>query len=443
MDSAEREAIASKILEHSKADETEVLILDQDAALTRFTHNAIHQNVASRNVKVQVRAVSGRRVGVAATNHLDESSLGSLAERALTLASFAPRDEALAPLPDAAAYAPAAGAFASSTAEATPQLRARVAADMFAVMEKHAQWSAGFVRTTRGSVTVLNSHGVQASFEGTDCALSIKANAASSSGYAEYFGIDASALDGTSVATIAAKKAASSADPQAVEPGDWTVILEPAAFGELFSYITEHFSAQAFEEGSSFLCDGLDRPYLGDQVTVRDDYAHRLVAGMPFDYEGTPTERLTLVDRGVAKNLVTDSYWAAKLKRPNTGHALPAPNTYGPQPMNIVVDPGTKSIEQLIAETKRGLLITRFWYIRTVDQRKTIVTGMTRDGLFLIENGKLTRGVRNMRFNQSIIDALKRCELGNELHRTGGYSYSSAVPAAKLERFTFSSGTDF
>ena len=164
---------------------------------------------------------------------------------------------------------------------------------------------------------------------------------------------------------------------------------------------------------------------------------------MPFDYEGVAKQRVALFEHGVAKNVVTDSYWAAKLGRPNTGHALPAPNAEGPLPTNVVVAPGTKTTAQLIAETKRGVLVSRFWYIRPVDLRQTIVTGMTRDGTFLIENGQIVRGVRNMRFNQSILTALGTVEFSSELARSATYSYSSVVPAAKIEGFRFTSSTDF
>src|SRR5580704_18366428 len=151
---------------------------------------------------------------------------------------------------------------------------------------------------------------------------------------------------------------------------------------------------------------------------------------MPSDYEGQPTMRLPLIENGVVKNIVTDSYYAKRLDRPNTGHALPAPNAAGPYPLHLVLSAGTKSFEQLVAETKRGLLVTRFWYIRTVDQKKTIVTGMTRDGTFLIENGRIVGGVRNLRFNQSNLEALAACELADKQTRTGGYAYSLVAPAA-------------
>jgi predicted Zn-dependent protease len=207
--------------------------------------------------------------------------------------------------------------------------------------------------------------------------------------------------------------------------------------------LTDHFSAQAVEEGSSFLSAGLERRYAAENVTIRDDYSHALAPGMPFDYEGVPTQRLALLERGVAKAVVTDLSYARKRGSHSTGHALPAPNAWGPMPSHVVVDPGEKSLHELIAQTERGLLISRFWYIRPVDQRRTIVTGMTRDGTFLIEGGQIVAGVRNMRFNQSILDALSRCEFSRELARTGGYSYSMVVPSAKIEGFTFSSGTEF
>ena len=140
---------------------------------------------------------------------------------------------------------------------------------------------------------------------------------------------------------------------------------------------------------------------------------------MPFDWEGSPKTRVTLVDAGVARDIVTDRRWSEKLQRPNTGHGLSAPNAWGPMPGNLVVEPGTRSTDELIASTKRGLLITRLWYVRVVDQRKAILTGMTRDGTFLIEDGRITRGVHNLRFNQSIVEALTSCTLSRDQFRTG------------------------
>ena len=443
MDKAQREALAQRVLSFSDATETEVLVFSSNSELTRFTRNAVHQNVAEADVAVRVRAIAGKRTGVATTNLLDDGALRDLVARAASMAELAPEDPQQPALPSGGPPAPPEGAYADQTARATPELRASMADAIFKTAETHGYWCAGFVTTSSSGVTVLNSRGALASFDETQAGVNVKMNAGDSTGFAEGYDNDVSMLDAAAIGERSAKKAKDSAAPAAVEPGPWTVILEPAAFGELFNYLTDHFSAQSFEEGSSFMSDGLDRRYAGENVTVADDYAHPLNPGMPFDFEGQPTARLPLIANGVAKNFVTDSYYAHRLGRENTGHALPAPNAFGPQARHLVVFPGSKSVNELISETKRGLLVTRFWYIRTVDQKKAIVTGMTRDGTFLIEDGELRGGVRNMRFNQSILDALSRSEFSNSLHRTGGYSYSLVAPAAKIEGFTFTSGTDF
>jgi predicted Zn-dependent protease len=443
MDKAAREKLAGQVLGLAGNGEHEVLVIDNDDALTRFTQNAIHQNLAQTETVVRLRTVRDGRTGVVSTNALDDASLAALAKRAASMAELAPKDDAFPGLPAGAATTAPPNAYVAATANAGPDVRARLAADIFGVAERDGLWVAGYVKTSRGGVSIANSRGTRASFDGTDCGLNIKANGNTSTGFAERHSNDVAVLDAAGEARIAAEKTLRSAEPRAVEPGEWTVILEPPAFADLLSYLTDHFSAQAYDEGSSFLCDGLDRKYVGDNVTIFDDYGHALAPAMPFDFEGAPKQRVALFERGVAKTVVTDSYWAAKLKRPNTGHALPAPNAWGPLPMNVVVEPGTKTTAQLIAETKRGLIVSRFWYIRPVDLRKTIVTGMTRDGTFLVEDGKIVGGVRNMRFNQSILEALGAVEFGSEPARSVSYSYSNVVPAAKLARFRFTSLTDF
>ncbi len=443
MDKGDREALARRILGFCERGETEVTIFDSADGLTRFTHNAIHQNVAHAETAVRVRTIVDRRSGVASTNALDENSLREVVRRAAAIAELAPRDDAFPGLPAGGPTTTPAGSCIDATALATPEFRARRAAEIFEVAERSELWAAGYVRTARESVTIANTRGLVASFDGTDCGLNVKQNGPTSTGFAERHSADVAELDAGGAGTIAAQKALLSAEPQPVDPGEWTVILEPPAFGELLSHITDHFSAQAYDEGSSFLCEGLGRSYVAENVTIVDDYAHRLAPSMPFDYEGTPKQKVPLFEHGVANNVVTDSYWAAKLGHRNTGHALPAPNAYGPLPLNVVVEPGTKTAAELIAETKRGILVSRFWYIRPVDQRQTIVTGMTRDGTFLIENGKLAQGIRNMRFNQSILAALGSVEFGSELARSCAYSYGDVVPAAKIEKFRFTSLTDF
>jgi len=442
MDKERREALARRVLSRATSGESEVIVLDAEDGLTRFTQNAIHQNIAHQETSVRVRTVVDGRTGVAATNVLDDAALASLVARAASMAALAPSDPFAGLLAGGTSIAPP-GAFVAATAQASPDLRAALAADIFGIAQRDGLWAAGYVKTARAGITIANSRGMLTSFDGTDCGLNVKQNGPDSTGFAEHYSSDVADLDAKRAGETAAGKARGARTPEAVEPGEWTVILEPPAFGELLSYITEHFSAQAYDEGSSFLCDGLGKTYTGDNVSIVDDYAHPLAPSMPFDYEGVPKQRVPLLEHGVARGVVTDSYWAAKLDLPDTGHALPAPNSWGPQPTNVTVAPGSKSTAELIAETKRGLLISRFWYIRPVDLRQTIVTGMTRDGTFLIEDGKVARGVRNMRFNQSILAALSKVEFSSELARSGSYSYSIVVPAAKIAGFRFTSLTDF
>jgi predicted Zn-dependent protease len=443
MDADARRALAARVLERSRADATEAIVTSDHRALTRFTHEFIHQNVDIENVAIRVRAIVDGRTGVASTNAGSDAAIDAVVQRAMDIAAFAPRP---ADPPVLAARADATAppaAYVDATANATAEERANVAAAIFAQAAANGCWCSGYVTTSAGGLTIANSAGANASFDGTESGANVKMTAGDSTGFAERYAPDARVLDGTALGARAAAKARASADPIAVDPGEWTVILEPPAFGELVMFLGSHFSAQSYDEGSSFLSGRLGERVMGNSVTIRDDYAHPLHPDAPFDWEGTPKQRVALIENGIARTVVTDSTWARKLDRVNTGHGLPAPNAQGPYPLDLVVDPGTASLNELIAGTKRGLLVTRLWYTRIVDQRKTILTGMTRDGTFLIEEGKLTRGVRNLRFNQSLVDALETCSFSNDQHRTGGYSYALVTPAVKFDRFTFASTTDY
>lgn len=444
MRSAQREALAERVLGFAAgADQAEVVVAAEDSALTRFTHQLSNQNVATTDVGVSVRAIVDRRTGVARTNQLDDASLRDVVERSIAMARLAPSDPLQPGLPPGGRSNAPAGAYDDATARATAEQRAAMCGAIFDSAESAEQWCAGYVSSSSSGFTVANTSGAMSSFDGTDASLNVKMNASDSTGFAEAHAAAIGDVDAAAAGRRATQKAGGGKHPVSVDPGPWTVILEPTAFGELFAYLSHHFSAQSFDEGSSFCSDGLDKSYFADTVTVHDDYAHPLNPGMPFDFEGQPTMRLPLVENGIVRNVVTDSYYAHKLGRPNTGHALPAPNSYGPAPRNLTIAGGSKSLEQLVSETKRGLLVTRFWYIRTVDQKKAVVTGMTRDGTFLVEDGKVTHGVRNLRFNQSILDALRHCEFASDQKRTGQYHYSLVSPAAKIENFHFTSGTEF
>ncbi|HEX8806156.1 MAG TPA: metallopeptidase TldD-related protein, partial [Candidatus Aquilonibacter sp.] len=329
MNSDEREAIARRALARSEADQTEILIASSDEALTRFTHGISNQNLAAHNVSIAVRAIVAERTGVASGNDLSDASIDTLLARAQAMATFAPRDEGVPALPAGGTTKAPPGAFVETTASANPSARARICDAIIERSERLGYWCAGYVSSGSDGVTIANSSGALASFDGTSAAVNVKTTAPDSTGFAEHYSTDFDTLNGTDVGSRATELARLSAKPRAVDPGEWTVILEPPAFGELFTYLASHFSAQSFSDGSSFFSDGLDRAYFDERVTIFDDYAHPLAPSMPFDYEGQPKLRLPLVEAGVVRNIVTDSYYAKKLGRANTGHALPAPNAYG------------------------------------------------------------------------------------------------------------------
>jgi len=441
MTAEERLALAERTLARSRADATDVTVISSHRALSRFTRETIHQNVDEADVTVAVRAIVDGRVGIASTNARDGDALAAVNDRARELATLAPRDTLVPLVAEPAVVGAVPGAYVAQTAHASAERRAQIAAAMFARAKDAQLWSSGYVTSEDSGITIATSAGARLAFDGTSAGANVKMSAADSTGWAESYAVDIDALDGDGVGARAARKALAANAPVPVDPGRWTVILEPAAVGELLAFFRPYFSAELFAEGASYISGKLGARVAGENVTIRDDYAHPLNPGMPFDFSGAPTARLALMERGVAREIVTDDVWSRRLDRPNTGHAVPRAGGWpvGPQPRYTVVEPGTRSVEELIAETPRGLLVTRLWYVRYVDQRRSIVTGMTRDGTFLIEDGAVRGGVRNMRFNVAIGELLEDCEFANDSTRTGGYAYSLVTPSVKFPHFRFAS----
>jgi predicted Zn-dependent protease len=221
-------------------------------------------------------------------------------------------------------------------------------------------------------------------------------------------------------------------------------ILEPPAVLDLVGFMFYDFAATAVRDKRSCLTGRIGKPLFGENITLWDDVYHPLQLGSPFDGEGLPRQKVLLVDRGVPKNLVYARATAKKMKTKPTGHGFSLPNEYGEAPMNLVFSGGDTSVDEMIRTTERGILVTRLWYIREVDPFQKILTGMTRDGTFLVENGRVAGGIRNFRFNQSIIDLLSNVEsLGPGVRSAGEESFEMVVPAMKVRNFHFSEVTKF
>ena len=436
--------IAGRVLTCSQADQTEVVITVQDSQLTRFANSAIHQNVAERNTRVNVRAVVGKRIGVASTNNLSPGALQRVAETAVDIARLQPENPDFISLPGPTAITPV-DAFDEATAAFTPQARARAVDSICRQATMEGLVAAGAFNTTVYELAVANSLGVFTYHPRTEAELNTVIMSEDSSGYAAQVATRAADLDAESLGREAVDKALHSRNPRELKPGCYTVVLETYAvqdFLNIFSYLG--FGAQAVQEGRSFMAGRFGERILSESICIWDDGLDLHGLPLPFDFEGQPKQRVDLIRHGIAAAVVYDSYTAGKEGKQSTGHALPAPSTYGPLPLNLFMASGQATLEDMIASTERGLLVTRFWYTRPVHPRLVIVTGMTRDGTFLIERGEIAYPVKNLRFTQSYLDALAQVELvGRERRLLSGLGGGDCVPALKLSEFTFTGVSEF
>ncbi len=437
------ERIAARILKLSEADETEVEIDSSVDALTRFANNTIHQNVAEQTLVISVRANVDGRTARATTNKTDDDSLRRVAAAAARLARNQPKNPDLLPMLKRQKYTPVTRFF-PATAAATPETRARAVTRVCKMADAAKQTVAGIFSTGFAQSLLVNSNGLLARYDHTDAEFSITVLEEKSSGWAKSSSPDIANIDPEALARSASHKAAASREPRELKPGRYTAILEPSAALDLVGSLFFDFSATAVMDKRSCLNDRMDREVVGKNITLWDDAYHPLQLGAPWDGEGVPREKVLLVDRGVPTNLVYSRATAKKLKKKPTGHGFTLPNEYGEAPVNLVFSGGDSSVDKMIASTERGVLVTRLWYIREVDPYEKTLTGMTRDGTFLVEDGKISGGIRNFRFNQSILAALSNVEaLGPAVRAAGEESFEMVVPAMKIRNFHFSEVTKF
>jgi len=440
---AELRRIAEKIFKYSQADETEVLIDVTSDALTRFANNTIHQNVAEQTLAISVRTVFDSRTARATTNKTDEDSLRRVVAASGTLARSQPRDPDLLPMPGPQAEAKVERFF-ESTARITPEDRARAIVGVVEKAARDGQTAAGIYSTGAMQSAIANTKGLFAHYEQTRAEFSVTMLEANSSGWAKANAADVAAIDPGALAARAAEKAAASRAPRELAPGRYTVVLEPAAALDLVGHLFYDFAATAVLDQRSCLTARLGKQVMGENITLWDDAYHPLQLGAPFDGEGLPRQKVLLIERGVPRNLVYARATAKKMNAKPTGHGMPLPNEWGEAPVNLVVEGGHSSLEEMIASTDRGILVTRLWYIREVDPYEKVLTGVTRDGTFLIEGGRVVSGIRNFRFNQSLLEMLSNVELlGPALRSSGEEVFEMVVPAMKVRNFHFTEVTKF
>ena len=449
-----------RLKKYSTADEIELQVGGGHGALTRFANNTIHQNMAEENYVLSVRSVLGGRTARATTNRFDEESIQRVVQASEALARVQEPDPDLLPVPEAAVFGegPEVGRAFAKTASLGPRERAEAVSRMVAVANRHKLTAAGIFSSAESVEAIVNSRGLSAYHTQTSAEISVTMLAENSSGWQKANSPDVRNLDAVALAETAARKALDSAHPVEAPPGKYTVILEPAAVLDLVGFMFFDWGGQAILDERSFLTGRVGSKLFGDNISIYDDVYHPLQSGPPFDGEGVRRQRVSLVENGVVKRLVYARATAEKMKRSEhagnvgliepTGHGLPLPNDMGELPLNIVFagpSPGSeKSVEQMVASTERGILVTRLWYIREVDPYEKILTGMTRDGTFLIENGRVGQGIRNFRFNQSLIQMLSGVlEMSRPVRASGEESFDMVVPAMKVAEFNFTEVTRF
>ncbi len=438
--------IADHILARSTADQTEVVVLANDSALTRFANSTIHQNVAETDAEVRIRVVLGNKIGVATTNNLEDEALARTLETALTIARLQPENPDFHSLPGPQPI-PEVSAFSRATADCTPEQRAKGAGTICLLAREAGVVASGALTTAILEFAVVNSLGVRAYHATTYADINTVIMSDTGAGYASALALDVNDLDFEALGREAVDRCLRGQNPRPLEPGEYTVILEPYAVQDLVRMMSwTGFGAVAFQEGRSFLCGKLGQQIMDPRISIWDDGLDPAGIPMPFDFEGVPKQRVDFIEKGVARGVVYDSYRAGKEGKASTGHALPAPNPLGPFPLNIFFAPGESTVEEMIAETERGIYVTRFWYTRPVEPKQVIITGMTRDGTFLVEKGEIAYPIKNLRFTQSYVQALNYVvAVGREPRLLIGLGAlgRESVPALKLERFTFTGATEF
>ena len=436
------EALTKRVLGMAKAEQTRVTVIGSMRGNTRYAVNQISSGGDNANVMVSIRSTFGTRSASTTTNKLDDTSLKAAVDMSERLAKLAPEDPEFMPELEPQTYDSSPG-WSAVTASLDPAGRA---AAVRAVTEpsRAAKFAAtGYIESDAQANAIANNKGlfVYGRFTGASMTTTVRAPDGSSSGWAGASHTDWSRIDPEALGARAIEKARASMNPVAIEPGRYTVVLEPTAVGNLVQLLGFALNARAADEGRSFFTkqgggNKIGLKVVDERVTLTSDPLDPEAAALPFTPEGVPTKKTTWIENGVVRNLAYDRYWAQKQGKSAT-----------PLIGSLKMSGGTTSMEELIASTARGILVTRFWYIRPVDPRTVLYTGLTRDGTFLIEDGKITKAVKNLRYNESPVFMLNNLDAMGPSVRVsasedGSPGFAIVVPPIKAHDFNFTSLSD-
>lgn len=426
-----------------KVDGIEVTLSGSNIATSRFANNGMTQNQFPTTESVAVRVLLKGRQARLNGDDLSEKGLRALVDNAIVAVKLLEKDKELQPLvKPKGRKSKAVNRFDSKTAKMSAMDRALEVRKVIDVANAKKLISSGVYASGEMYTAIGNSAGHFAYHRETSAECSITMTAPDSSGWVKAQAVKASEIDVAELAERAALKATMSANPQEVDPGKYTVILEPAAALDMIGQLWYSFAGTSHVDKLSCLLGKLGKKVFGDNVTFVDDVTHKDQSGTPFDGEGLPRQSLALVEDGVVKNFVYGRRSAKALKCECTGHGLSEPSAMGDYPMNMVMKGGDSSVEEMVRSTDRGILVTRVWYVREVDPTTMLITGLTQDGTFLIENGAIKCGIKNMRFNVSVIEMLNSIlALSPEGRSSGEEAPTAVMPALKVSGFNFTERT--
>ena len=440
LSSEEARRACDKVLALSKADECTVNLTGSRDGNIRYARNSVSTAGLVENTQLSVTVAFGKKQGTAVINELDDASLEKLVRRAEDVARLAPDNPEFVPAVAKQAYK-ASPTFSKSTAAIDPEFRAQVAAYSIEACRKKNLSAAGYFSDSLGYNAVANSNGVfgHQSSTALDFTVTVRTEDGRGSGWVKRSANDAARLDAREATEVAIEKALRSVEAKAIEPGRYTVILEPAATSELVGRMLGGFSARQADEGRSFLSkkgggNRLGEKLFDEQVNVWADPWDQNVGVLPWDNASLlARERTDVIKAGRVNALEYSRYWANK-------QGARAVGRHG----NMVMSGGDKSLAELIANTKKGVLVTRTWYIRLVDPQSVLLTGLTRDGTFYIENGKIKHPIKNFRFNESPVTMLNNIEeIGKPVVIAGDeVPYLMLIPPMKVRDFNFTSLSD-
>ncbi|MFO8062584.1 MAG: TldD/PmbA family protein [bacterium] len=434
-----------RVLKLSDADSTLITVQYASGGLTRFSGNEITQNVASREFPFTIRVNYGGKIGKASGTSLKKENIENYLKRAKDTAMHSKKKKDELPPAKKKKYKKT-GTFSRQTADIPPAEKAKKVKYAVGKCASAGLEGAGIISSGMNAMCVANSAGLFAMHKMSDAKYSLSAIGKTGSGWSEDIKSNFKDIDFKNKTGAAIAKARLAEKPKEVKPGRYTVILEPAAVADLISFMAYGvFNTRAYIEGRSFLKGKKGKKIVSEKITVEDNAYMEGMNGIPFDFEGFPRKKVTLLKNGVFKNLIHNRQTAKTLKAENTGHSLGPDDTWGPIPLNLHIHAGSDTLDNMIQTTEKGILVTHFHYVNMLNPMTTTITGMTRNGTFLVEKGKIKTGVKNFRFTQSIIEALSNVVmLGDteELH-SGGFWGGFYVPAMKIDNFNFTSITDF